>query len=235
MRVTLYTMIAALLAGGGFALSQARQMVSITRDISTDGAIRLVIQNNYSEPLTAFAYDASWQSNGNSLYEHGIVDLLTLPRGTPIPSGGKTTTARSIGGAGTTNAQMLFKAAIFADGQTFGDAACIKRIIQRRQYTFDETIRIDKMLRDAVTNGLDIEAVADQARSDKAQRLAAAQGDIDHIKPIADLWNLTIHVLDSARQTREQSSHLVNGHLSRLNEIRERLERSLPALKKSDN
>jgi len=56
MRIPSCVAILALIVIGNLAFSQ--DLVSTTVSITADNQIRLVIQNNYTKPITAYAYDA---------------------------------------------------------------------------------------------------------------------------------------------------------------------------------
>jgi hypothetical protein len=234
MRVLPSIVIAAILASTITVLSQSLPIVTTSTKTSANGMLTLEIQNNYREPITAYAYDASFLSQGinsglaEKMYDFRFIDAVADPKWKPVQSGGHTFTALAIHGSGViSNVNIVLRAAVFSDGHAFGDPEWIKRIIKRRHNIRDELVRIDEILQRAIINVAEISSIEDQAKADEAQRIKIAQGDFDQIRPIYEMWYPAFRILDAAQRNTEQAVELLISYRNKMREIREALDQAL--------
>jgi hypothetical protein len=227
------------ITAGSVVLGQTDSMVSTTTHITTDGQIQLVIQNNYTEPMTAYAYDGSYLAPGwtQPLGAGDIVDLLFRLRmgmGDPIAPGQSVTVA--LGGHGSTNLQISLHGAVFADGATSGEDVWVERILRQRQFEYDEINIVEKKLRDAIANGSDLDTLANQLESEGKDREARAEkNDRDQLRCIRSVWAWTQGIVKSALKQGLKRDFILDAELNSLEKSRKQLSQSLPALKENEN
>jgi hypothetical protein len=210
-------------------------MVSTTIDEAPGGGTRFIMQNNYTQSMTAYAYEFSLLSNGKPVSGSGIEDVLILERGDPIAPGKSAIAVHGIGPR-YSNVQYTFRAAIFADGATFGDATWIQHIVKRRQYTINYINDIAVILRGAIANNTGLDALADQLKSQRDGRWAAADQDLDQQMSITKFWDSTLRTVNNRWKSGSQTADdVVKMHLNILEQIRKKLTQSLPVLKQNQS
>ena len=239
MRVMLFVAFAMAITAGSVALCQTDPMVSTSIDEAQapEGVVRFIMRNNYTEPMTAYVYEFSYIINGHLVSGSDGQDSLTSEGNLnpPIAPGESASGVHAMG-LEYSNRQYTFRAAIFADGATFGDAACIQQIVQRRQYAIDNINDILLILRGAIADNTGLDALADQLKSHIDGRRSAADQDADQQRSISIFWAGTLRAVNRQLKSGSQSADdVAKMKINVLEIIRKKLAQSLPALKESEN
>jgi len=234
MRTVYYAVIVSIICTGNMALSQAPPMVSTSLDETEapGGVVRFIMRNNYTEPMTAYVYEFSYIIDGHLVSGRDGRDAVTSgPNVKPIAPGGRAIGVHAMGPE-FSNRQYTFRAAIFADGATVGDAACIQQIVQRRQYAIDNINDILVILRGAIADNIGLDALADQLKSQQDGRRAAADRDTDQQLSISIFWGGTLKSVNRQLKNGIQNADdVAKMNINVLEIIHKQLAQSLPALK----
>jgi hypothetical protein len=114
------------------ASAQTNPPVSLRFTTPAKGPAEVGIRNQSKVALTAYAYTVSFAANGKAGHLDEIQDTAILFSAPPIGPNAEVI-RRTGGGSGITNISVQFRAAVFADGTSFGDAATVKEIRQQRR------------------------------------------------------------------------------------------------------
>jgi hypothetical protein len=124
--------------------------------LTTDGQGHpiLTVQNLYSAALTAYGYEAvalmTSRSGSTSLTKlSDLRDAALDPTMQPIPLN-QTEQVRI---AAKSVRQVSFKAAVWADGATFGDPAWVQKLLQRRVVALRQAESLVELLQESIQAG----------------------------------------------------------------------------------
>jgi len=149
-----------------FAQADGPNVTTKTTELG-GGAIQLTIQNNSDRAMTAYAYSFILASGRKEIRGERFYDsALFFGQQAIAPH---RTAVEQEGGPNITNVQFTFRAAVFSDGSSFGDAAWAQRIIVRRQLAAQA---IDRLQSAVAQSGTDTPALIVQLNVDLSTRMA---------------------------------------------------------------
>jgi hypothetical protein len=194
--------------------------------------VEFVVHNHSSQPITAYVYEVSFFSSGRKVTgEHFRDSVMFKMEKAVMPDGEQ---ASYEGGPGITDVQLGLRAAVFADGTTFGDPVWVERILRRRQYALEEIDRGLAALARAQTANADLGVLAQEIESDRTRRLAAVTSDLDQEMMIRRFSNWLLHNINIGRAQGESSVATIQRHLRMATDVRGRLGSALPLVRHVD-
>jgi hypothetical protein len=203
LSLPLFAAVCALAASG-----QTSPPVTVRFTKPVKGPVAIAIRNHSNVPITAYAYTVTYMANGRPGQIDGVQDTDIL---FSTPSLGPNAEAITrIGGSEYTNVAVQVRAAVFADGTTFGDATTVQKIKQDRLAALQSLDSLSSGLRAARSTHAKREAVLSQLQAGKNHPVPAVRNDYASvIRSVSQSSNL-----DSALQVNLRNIELARTKLA---------------------
>jgi hypothetical protein len=164
-----------LVTGTGFAQSE-RVSLSLTAD---DARPMMRITNNYSSPITVFVVTVDLTTNARALTRFYFDAYANWKHDYPIPTGDyvEMPVPHAVGRPAPT---PVFRAALFEDGTTWGDATWVDELLRRREILLDRLREVSETLREISAQGRGRDealAFLERKREARAQANAGASAE----------------------------------------------------------
>jgi len=196
---------------GTLALA-AGDTVTVSISAPAKGPLEVIVRNHGVGPVTAYAYTLKWAGGSRDEFEDSS---MALDRRPVFPNAAE---VRRPAGAGA-NATVVLRAALFADGSSFGDPAWVARMAARRRYALEAVKASHDKLAAGVAAKTSRQALAASFAS--AAKSPAGKADADqqqvwkqHYERLADRLRKTTP--DAALRDQELLEQKLTGALSNL-------------------